>query len=211
MKKKLSILCLIVGLTTAANADDAKLKQTLQVLTQRLRAAETERNNLLSEKAQFEQEKKTLTGKVDSLTKEKADDQAKIDNLTSKTDAQEKELGDTKESLTKWKGAYDQLSTAAKKSESERSRLAGEAIVLKRKVEDRERKNLELFRTANEILKRYERFGLGDALAAREPFTGITRVKLETLVQDYQDKIADNRAQPDATTEVKTKVERGGK
>jgi chromosome segregation ATPase len=210
MKKKLSILCLIIGLTNAAHADDAKLKQMLQTLTGRLRAAETERNNLLSDKAQLEQEKKTLSGKVDSLTKQAADDKAKIDNLSEKKDAQEKELGDTKESLTKWKGAYDQLQTAAKKSESERSRLAGEAIVLKRKVEDRERKNLELFRTANEILKRYERFGLGDALAAREPFTGITRVKLETLVQDYQDKIADNRVTSEETT-VTTKTESGGK
>ena len=72
-------------------------------------------------------------------------------------------------------------------------KLAGESIVLKRKLEDRERKNAELFKLGNEILTRYEKFGLGDALAAREPFTGLARVKLENLVQDYQDKIADQK------------------
>ena len=188
------ILIVIASLFVAhARADDARLKQTLQVLTQRLRSAETERNNLLSEKAQFDQEKKALTAKVDGLTKQAAADKEQLDLLTKKTDAQEKELTDTKEALAKWKVAFDQLTTDAKKSESERVRLAGENVLLQRKVEDRERKNLELWRLGNEILTRYEKFGLGDALAAREPFTGISRVKLENLVQDYKDKIDDQR------------------
>jgi chromosome segregation ATPase len=188
------ILIAMASLSVAnAKADDARLKQTLQVLTQRLRSAETGRNDLLSEKAQFDQEKKTLTAKLDVLTKQAAADKEQLDLLTKKTDAQEKELADTKEALAKWKAAFDQLTADAKKSESERARLAGENVLLQRKVEDRERKNLELWRLGNEILTRYEKFGLGDALAAREPFTGVSRVKLENLVQDYKDKIDDRR------------------
>ena len=53
--------------------------------------------------------------------------------------------------------------------------------MLRRKVDDREAKNYELFKLANEILTRYEKFGLGEALTAREPFTGLTRVKRENL------------------------------
>jgi chromosome segregation ATPase len=192
----------LVGLLTAtANADDARLKQVLQTLTGRLRAAETERNNLLSDKAQLEQEKKTLTGKVDALNKQVAADKAQLDTL----EAKQKELDDTKESLAKWKAAYQQIETAAQKSEAERAKLASESIVLKRKVEDRERKNLELYKTANEVLTRYEKFGLGDALTAKEPFTGITRVKLENQVQDYQDKIADQRVKPDEKAKPEAK------
>lgn len=186
----------VVFHSSGARADDARLKETLRTLTLRLRSAETERNNLLSDKAQFEQEKKTLTAKVDALTKQAAADKQQLDELTKKSDEQEKQLTDTKESLDKWKAAYDQLSTAAKKVDAERSKFASESIILKRRVDDRERKNLELYKLANEILTRYEKFGLGDALAAREPFTGIARVKLETLVQDYQDRIADNFVKP---------------
>jgi chromosome segregation ATPase len=159
----------------------------------RLRSAETERNTLLSDKAQLEQEKKALSGKVDALNKQVAADKEKLDQL----DAKQKELDDTKESLGKWKTAYEQIQTAAQKSEAERAKLASESIILKRKVEDRERKNLELFKTANEILTRYEKFGLGEVLSAKEPFTGIARVKLENQVQDYQDKIADERVKPE--------------
>jgi len=192
--RSLSLLIVTSALVvTNANADDARLRETLRTLTMRLRSAETERNTLLSDKAQLEQEKKALSGKVDALNKQVAADKEKLDQL----DAKQKELDDTKESLGKWKAAYEQIQTAAQKSEAERAKLASESIILKRKVEDRERKNLELFKTANEILTRYEKFGLGEALSAKEPFTGIARVKLENQVQDYQDKIADERVKPE--------------
>ena len=195
MKTKIfSVSIAVVSLLVAtANADDARLKEMFRTLTLRLRSAETERNTLLSDKVQLEQEKKTLSAKVDALNKQVAEDKAKLDLM----DAKQKELDDTKQSLAKWKTAYEQIQTAAQKSEAERAKLASESIILKRKVDDRERKNLELFKTANEILTRYEKFGLGEALAAKEPFTGITRVKLENQVQDYQDKIADQRVKPE--------------
>jgi len=194
----LVLVALACWVTANAKADDARLKQMFQTLTQRLRAAETERNNLISDKAQLEQEKKTLTAKMDTLTKQTAANKQELELLKTKTEAQEKELMDVKESLTKWKTAYEQVTTAAKQSDAERAKLAGESVILKRKLADRERKNLELFRLGNEILSRYEKFGLGDALAAKEPFTGIARVKLENLVQGYEDQLAEHRVKPEA-------------
>ena len=105
-------------------ADDARLKETLRTLTLRLRSAETERNTLLGDKAQFEQEKKDLTDKVDALTKQAAADKAQIDTLTTKAGDQEKELADTKEALAKWKAAFDELQATAKKVDAERSKFA---------------------------------------------------------------------------------------
>ncbi len=196
MKPKLAVIITftISALSLSDNAcaaDDARLKETLRVLTLRLRSAETERNNLLSEKAQFEQEKKTLTDKVGALTKQAAADKDTIAGLTTKVTDQETELAQAKEAFGKWKSGYELAATAAQKTEAERARLAGEEIILKRKLADRESKNLALFKLGNEILTRYEKFGLGESLAAREPFTGIARVKLENLVQDYQDKLSD--------------------
>lgn len=196
-------IAVVALLIANANADDARLKETLRTLTLRLRSAETERNTLLSDKAQLEQEKKTLSGKVDALNKQVATDKAQLDLM----EAKQKELDETKESLGKWKAAYEQITTAAQKSEAERTKLASESVILRRKLEDRERKNLELFKLGNEVLTRYEKFGLGEALSAKEPFTGITRVKLENLVQDYQDKIADNRVKPEGTSAQQVKTE----
>lgn len=198
MKRKLILVIIIPALLFAgnANADDARTRETLRNLTIRLRSAETERNNLLSEKAQFEQEKKTLTEKGDALIKQATIDKETIATLTTKTADQEAALAQAKEALQKWKSGYEQVAAAEQKEKADRDKLVAEVVLLKRKLADREAKNRELYKLSNEILARYEKFGLGDALAAREPFTGITRVKLENLVQDYSDKIADQRIKP---------------
>ena len=195
LKTILLVVSLLLGHTVQA-ADDAKVRETLRALTLRLRSAETERNNLLAEKAQMEQEKKTLTEKVDALTKQVATDKETISTLTSKTSVQEASLTQAKEALDKLKSAYDEAVAIARKEKASHDKAADELVLLQRKLSDREDRNRKLFTLANEILTRYEKFAMGEALAAREPFTGLTRVKLENLVQDYQDKISDQRSRP---------------
>jgi chromosome segregation ATPase len=195
LKTILLVVSLLLGHTVQA-ADDAKVRETLRALTLRLRSAETERNNLLTEKAQIEQEKKTLTEKVDALTKQVATDKETISTLTTKTSEQEVSLTQAKEALEKLKSAYDEAVAVARKEKASHDKAADELVLLQRKLSDREDKNRKLFTLANEILTRYEKFAMGEALAAREPFTGLTRVKLENLVQDYQDKISDQRSRP---------------
>ncbi|MGC3989374.1 MAG: hypothetical protein QM796_06785 [Chthoniobacteraceae bacterium] len=82
------------------------------------------------------------------------------------------------------------------KTEQQRSTLAAQNIVLQRRVDDLENKNMELFKTGNEILTRYKNFGLGTALLAREPFVGVTKVKLENLVQGYNDQLLNQKDKP---------------
>jgi hypothetical protein len=43
------------------------------------------------------------------------------------------------------------------------------------------------------ILDRYEKFGLGDAILAREPFTAVQRVKFQNLIQDFSEELSDAR------------------
>ena len=189
-------LCLLLLIPGISRADDAKVKETLRALTVRLRAAEEEQATAQGEKAQLEQEKQALTEQTDSLTKEAAADKATIADLTSKTSAQDASITQLKDSLAKWKVAYEQIVAGAQKLKTERDKAISEEIIAQREASDREMKNGELYRLANEILTRYEKFGLGDALAAREPFVGLTRTKLENLVQDYSDKIADAQVRP---------------
>jgi len=57
-------------------------------------------------------------------------------------------------------------------------------------------KNKELFDIGTELLGAYDRKDLGDVLLAKEPFTGIKRVELETMIQDFKDRLADQRVEP---------------
>jgi len=111
--------------------------------------------------------------------------------LNSKISDQEAALAHLRTEYGKSQEALKQAAELARTKEAERTKLAGENILLQRRVSDLETRNMALFKLGNEILERYEKFGLGTALTAREPFTGLTRTKLENLVQDYQDKLSD--------------------
>ena len=110
--------------------------------------------------------------------------------LTAKTDVQEKELADTKEALTKWKAAYRSAQlTQAKKSESERARLAGENVLLQQESggsRTKEPRTVSAWKRDSDALRKVRSGGsAGRARAIHRH----SRVKLENLVQDYQDKI----------------------
>lgn len=111
--------------------------------------------------------------------------------------AEEREKAQLQEALANWKAGHEKLKQAAMKVDAQRAELAARVILQDRRVADYQRKNDELFKVGSEILSRYEGFGLGTAIAAREPFTRNMRVKLETLVQDYGDKLVDNKIKPD--------------
>lgn len=199
-------ICIFISLASARAADqpDAaalKLREQLRNTMLQLRTVQGERDTLQAEKTQLEADKKALTGKVDALTKQSAADKdasdKEIAKLKEKTAAQETEITQLKESLEKWKASHEQAVALAKSKEEARAAAAGEVIVLKRKVADQQTRNLAMYKVGKEILARYEGFGLGTAVAAREPFTGTMRVKLENLVQDYSDKLDAERLKPD--------------
>ena len=182
------------------DANEAKLREALKNATLQLRFAETERATLQNSQAALMEEKKILEAKFETLRKETIAERAATDKsvaaLKAEAAAQAAEISKLKEALEKSDGTGKQAAALAAAKEADRAKLAADIIVLQRKLEDRETKNLALFKVGNEILTRYEKFSLGEALAAREPFVGTTRAKLETLVQDYQDKLLDQRAKP---------------
>jgi chromosome segregation ATPase len=189
-------LPLAAPLRAADNAADAKLRETLRNTIIQLRTAEADRDNLQTAQTQNDADKKALTEQVATLIKQiNADKDAKdiaeqnIAKLNAKAADQEAEIARLKQDVEKWKTAQKQAADTAAAKEAERAKFAGDVINLQRTLADREAKNVELFKVGNEILTRYERFGLGDAISAREPFVGVTRVKLENLVQDYRDKL----------------------
>jgi chromosome segregation ATPase len=211
MTRSLVILLLLAALFPAAlwaadNTGEAKLREALRAVTLQLRAAETDRDNLQAAQAQAAQEKKTLTAQVDALNKQAAADKEARDaqdkaiaGLNGKITDQAAEIAGLKDSVEKWKVSQKQAADLAANKEAQRAKLTGDVLLLERKIADREAKNLALFKLGNEILTRYERFGLGDAIGAREPFSGLTRVKLENLVQDYQDKLLAQKVKPEKT------------
>jgi DNA repair exonuclease SbcCD ATPase subunit len=74
-------------------------------------------------------------------------------------------------------------------------------VVLAQEKKERavcEDKNLKLYQYGQEVLEKYRTKGVWDALAQGEPFTGIKDVEVYNVLQEYRDKLGDNRATPPA-------------
>jgi hypothetical protein len=202
----LASLLLIAATPRLANcaeqpgAAEAKLREALRATTLQLRSADAERATLQAAKLESEEKIKALEAQVELINKqsvaERAASDKSITTLTGRVAKLESDLLQTGASLEKSQADFKKAVEFGGVKEAERAKLAARVIVLDRIVADQRTKNIALYKTGSEILSRYEKFGLGEAIIAREPFTGITRVKLQNLIQEYGDKLADQKIKP---------------
>ncbi len=203
-----SVFCLILLSLPLAAQDvspaEIKLREQLRSTALLLRAAETEKANAVATFAAEQVKSANLQKEVDNLNnkligmiketdKQKSESEKIISGLNERLTTYEERLKEYVQALEKWKVSQQQAVETAQQKEAARSELANQVLFLKNTIADRERKNLKLYTTSLEILDRYEKYALGKALSAREPFIQKTRVTIETQVQDYKDTIIDNR------------------
>jgi chromosome segregation ATPase len=187
-----------------ASPVEQRLREQLKALTSRLNTAEAAQTALQAEKTELEAKARKLEKSFEEVTKQMNSDKeaAKVEAEKLRSDIAVKaaEVAQIKDLLVKADTFGRQADTLAKKTEVERARLAAENLVLKRIVTDQRVKNAKMLEISHEILTRYSKFGLGTALTAREPFVGITRVRLESMVDEYDSQLAAQRIRLDGTT-----------
>lgn len=208
-----SLLLLITALTlmpaalhAADKVDPAqqKMREMIRNSMIQLRDANAKLATAQAAQADAEEKVKDLQGQLDALTKKStaekhAADQT-IDELKTKLLNDDMKINHLTESLGKWKQGYAKLADYAKATEGKRQELASKIILLDRRIAEQQTKNAEMYRLGNEVLDRYAQFGLGTAISAREPFVGITKVKFQNLLQDYQNKLTDETIKSDKST-----------
>jgi chromosome segregation ATPase len=184
------------------NPAEQKMRETIRNTMVQLRDANAKLATVQAAQAETEEKFKELQGQLEELTKkssaEKKAANETIDDLKTKLTASELQVNHLTESLGKWKLGYAKLADYAKATEGKRAELASKIILLDRRIADQQVKNAEMYRLGNEVLDRYAQFGLGTAISAREPFVGVTKVKFQNLVQDYQNKLSDQTIRHEA-------------
>jgi len=219
MKRHLSLLTLAAAALFAgglavhgddqANSPEARLRDALRNTLMQLRKVTTDRDNLQGQVDDLKTQVDTLTKQAADLTKKAISaqdaDNKTITVLKGQVSDQEGSIASLQHQLDQWKDAQRKAVAVANQTEAKRAKLADLSIHLQRIVDDQKRKNNEMYKIGMEILVRYEKFGLGEALTAKEPFVGITRTKFETLVQDYEDKLTDQTITGKKTADQKPK------
>ena len=196
----LGLLTAVLSAAEPANDGSAALRAALRDKTLELRTVQGDLATLQASQGAVAEENKALSAKFEALKKQIAVDRTAADKsaatLAAQVAEQKAAIAKLNEALEKAKTEGEKAAQAARSAEAQVAKTASENVLLERRAADREAKNLALFLIANEILSRYEEFSLGNALRAKEPFVGLTRTKLENLVQDYQDKIQEQRVRP---------------
>lgn len=191
--------------TAQPSAAENKLRESLRNTMLQLRNSENDKAVAQAAVAEAEDKNKALTEQVGKIMKQMAADKTAADkavaDLNAKIEQRDGQIAELREAWEKLKVEFKKMTVVAETKEAQRAKLEEQNILLNRRVADQQTKNAGMFRVANEILSRYEKFGLGDALTAREPFTGLTRVKLQSLFEEYRDQLTDQRIKPaDAST-----------
>jgi chromosome segregation ATPase len=195
-----SLLPFIAYSAGDADSGEARLRESLRGSMLQLRNAQTDLANAQAAQAAQADEIKSLKEQLALVKKNNVEDRVaaekKSEELKIKLTEQAGEVARYKEASEQWKTEYDKVTAAAQSTEAKRAQLFSDGVTLERQVADLRAKNAALYRVGKEILGRYEKLGLGEQFLAREPFIGRTRVALENLIQDYDDKLVDQRAKP---------------
>jgi seryl-tRNA synthetase len=198
MQRFACMLVVAACLAAPAAAQDKKdAAKRLQAVNQKLTA---EKAALEREKAQLAREKADLTKERDALS----DDAEKYKGAAARNAKKLREdadkLGAELAAAAEREGALkgELAKTSASLQESQRNgeqlarRLANQndtSRFWQAKTQSCEGKNVQLLELNGELLERYRARGWAES----EPLTGISRVRLENLVEEYRDRMASAR------------------
>jgi len=176
-----------------AGAAEAQLREALRNTMLQLReaqakTAEMEANAVQAEMA-AEKAKKETAALQTQLVDERSTAANQAAELRAAISAAEDKGVALAAQVAKWEIDYRALGERTRKAEYELAKAKGRNTVLERTVAEQQVKHTEMNALANEILDRYAAHSLGHTVLAREPFIGLNRAKLQTIMQDLETRI----------------------
>jgi len=198
MNRKLITLMLILTSFVAANvhaqtqrtgSDVARVMQQLQQVSADKARLQTE-NDALKKQLEELKTKASKAGADQAVVQ-----QQKRELETSK--AQQKESADELEKLRdkmqELIGKFRETATQLQAAESDREQLKASIASRERDYKVCVDRNAGMYFLSDEILRRLEDRSLLNHVSEKEPFTRISRTRLENLVDDYRDRIEELR------------------
>lgn len=176
-----------------ADTETDRLREALRNSTAQTRSLEDARAASQAKLADAERDKAALKAQIDAgkaeIKKLEKQQREAIEQFNQR-------LTERDETLEKWKSAYEEAATVARAKDAERAKFESEATAYKASTKSCLAKNGLLMKVGRELLHRYQEVNFGDTLVAREPLIGEQRIRIQNLLQDYNDKLLDQKATP---------------
>ena len=153
--------------------------------------------------AQLAQMKKDLDGAQTELaaTKKERDllkarsggSEATLLQARASKEAAEKSLDQTKQRMTELVTRFREIGANLREVEADRAKLHKTLDERDGAFDKCAENNLQLYEINGEILNRYEHVGMFTKVSVGEPFTKITRARIENLVDEYRERAGELR------------------
>ncbi len=195
------ILILIIALFTTCAASNARAEQSeadrlrdaLRSMTAQNRALEDQRTSLQSRVTEAERQTVSLRAQLDAAKSQAA--QADKDYRQAVQDFNAR-LDERNQTLDKWKDAYTEAATVARSKDAERAKFEAQFNAYKARTTSCEFKNAQLVKIQSDIVAAYRDLDVVKVIGATEPLSGIGGVDRENHVQDFMDRILEQKVQP---------------
>lgn len=189
----LSLAALASHTATAADADGDRLREALRSAITQQRALEDQRAAMQAKLTEAESARAKLQGQIDAA---KAEVKQVAKQHREAVEEFNQRIADRDQTLEKWKAAYEEAADVARAKDAERAKFQAQATATKASLKSCSAKNAELAKVGRELLNHYESANFADLALASEPLGGLRRVEIQNLLQDYTDKILDQKVTP---------------
>ncbi|MGC1301289.1 MAG: hypothetical protein WA840_02840 [Caulobacteraceae bacterium] len=192
------------GAARAQSLED-RLRAQLVAVTNQLRAAQaaqTGQASLSAEKDAAEKERDALKAKLAAAeaklrtakrTPAPPTVSPDLDRYKALADQSAQADAQDKAALATAQAETERLNGELEQLRSEHDRITATLTSDEQSLTACKSKNAQAIKVAKDILAAYDKVGVVGALTRKEPFTGLKRVQIEQLEQDFGDRIYDSR------------------
>jgi chromosome segregation ATPase len=119
-----------------------------------------------------------------------------VAQAVSAKQAAEQSLEQSKQRINELVGQFRETARNLKEVETDRNKARKALDERNAAFDGCAENNLQLYEISEDVLKRYERVGPFTKISAAEPFTKLTRTRIENLVGDYRQRALELRVKP---------------
>ena len=206
----LAVLLGVVGILSPAEAADKKSsreREALRRVQQQLSQVQGQVGALEQEKAKLtedlskvqasskavESEASRLQGEVKASKRQQLSATKELTLVKEELATAGQRLTETQKTLAETTNKLAETTRALQQSDSEKRSLEAVKVRNESDLSSCERKNVALYQLGRSLMARFENKTCGEILAQKDPFTGLKQVETENLLEEYRDKLDDQK------------------
>lgn len=199
----LALMLCMAGVSLHAEASDKKAgreREALRRVQQQLVQAQGQIATLEQEKAKLSEDlgksqaaSKAAEGQAVSLQREVKAGKQQQSSQAKELVLVKAESSTTVQQLADMRKSLDETTQALKQATADKNNLEVIKSRNEREIGACESKNMALYGLGRSLMERFEHKTCGEILVQSDPFSGLKKVEIENLLEEYRDKLDDQK------------------